>query len=202
GTSERFERQLLDAAESMVVDWPQNLQAVVGPVIEEPQDKLRRALTELDDGERWLLEPKQLDDTGRLWRPGIKTGVRPGSFFHLTEVFGPVLGLMHATDLDEALEWQNAVDYGLTAGIHSLDTSEDDPWLDRVEAGNLYANRGITGAIVQRQPFGGWKKSSVGLGAKAGGPNYLTQMGTWYKAAFHRDTQGDVVHEAVAEVLD
>ncbi|ROZ62218.1 aldehyde dehydrogenase family protein [Kocuria soli] len=202
GTSERFERQLLDAAESMVVDWPQNLQAVVGPVIEEPQDKLRRALTELDDGERWLLEPKQLDDTGRLWRPGIKTGVRPGSFFHLTEVFGPVLGLMHATDLDQALEWQNAVDYGLTAGIHSLDTSEVDHWLDRVEAGNLYVNRGITGAIVQRQPFGGWKKSSVGLGAKAGGPNYLTQMGTWYKAAFHRDTQGDVVHEAVAEVLD
>ncbi|KAA9393313.1 aldehyde dehydrogenase family protein [Kocuria coralli] len=202
GRSERFERQLLDAAESMVVDWPQNLQAVVGPVIEEPEDKLRRALTQLDDGEEWLLEPRRLDDTGRLWRPGIKKGVRPGSFFHLTEVFGPVLGLMEAKDLDQALEWQNAVDYGLTAGIHSLDTDEIRQWLERVEAGNLYVNRGITGAIVQRQPFGGWKRSSVGLGAKSGGPNYLAQLGTWYKAGFHRETPGSSSHPVVDEVVN
>ncbi|MDO5619199.1 proline dehydrogenase family protein [Kocuria sp.] len=201
GTSERFERQLLDAAESMVVDWPANLQAVVGPVIERPQDKLQRALTQLDDGETWLLEPKQLDDSGRLWRPGIKKGVKPGSFFHLTEVFGPVLGLMQAKDLDQALEWQNAVEYGLTAGIHSLDTTEVERWLDGVEAGNLYVNRGITGAIVQRQPFGGWKKSSVGLGAKAGGPNYLAQLGTWYKAGFHRETSGSSAHRVVSAVI-
>lgn len=201
GTSKRFERQLLDAAESMVVDWPQNLQAVVGPVIEEPGDKLHRALTQLEDGETWLLEPKKLDDTGRLWRPGIKTGVNPGSFFHLSEAFGPVLGLMNAQNLDQALEWQNAVDYGLTAGIHSLDAQEVGRWLDRVNAGNLYVNRGITGAIVQRQPFGGWKKSSVGLGAKAGGPNYLAQLGTWYKSGFHRNTDGGSSHPVIAEVL-
>lgn len=201
GTSERFERQLLDAAESMVVDWPQNLQAVVGPVIQKPEDKLARALTQLEDGETWLLEPKQLDDSGRLWRPGIKKGVKPGSFLHLTEVFGPVLGLMHAKDLAQALEWQNAVDYGLTAGVHSLDAAEVERWLEAVQAGNLYVNRGITGAIVQRQPFGGWKKSSVGLGAKAGGPNYLAQLGTWYKAGFHRDTAGGSAHAVVSEVL-
>lgn len=201
GDSERFERQLLDAAESMVVDWPQNLQAVVGPVIERPEGKLLRALTELDEGEQWLLEPKQLDDSGRLWRPGIKKGVRPGSFFHMTEVFGPVLGLMHASDLDEAMQWQNAVDYGLTAGIHSLDTTEVGAWLENVQAGNLYVNRGITGAIVQRQPFGGWKKSSVGLGAKAGGPNYLTQLGTWHKAQFQVESQRRSSHQAVAAVL-
>lgn len=188
-TSERFERQLLDAASSMVVDWPQNLQAVVGPTVEEPSDKLKRALTQLDEGEKWLMEPQQLDETGRLWRPGIKKGVKPGSFFHETEVFGPVLGLMHAKDLDQALEWQSGVEYGLTAGIHSLDAQEARTWADRVQAGNLYINRGITGAIVMRQPFGGWKKSSVGLGAKAGGPNYLTQMGTWSKAAFHDGDQ-------------
>src|SRR5690606_2405619 len=52
-------------------------------------------------------------------------------------------------------------------------------WLDGVQAGNLYVNRGITGAIVQRQPFGGWKRSSVGPGAKAGGPNYLIGLGSW-----------------------
>lgn len=119
---------------------------------------------------------------GPLWRPGIRTGVQPGSFFHMTECFGPVLGLMHARDLDEAIRLQNAVDYGLTAGIHSLDPREVDEWLGRVQAGNLYVNRGITGAIVRRQSFGGWKKSSVGLGSKAGGPNYVHMMGTWADA--------------------
>src|SRR3712207_5645120 len=69
--------------------------------------------------------------------------------------------------------------FGLTAGLHSLDAAEVRQWLDSVEAGNLYVNRGITGAIVRRQPFGGWKKSSVGAGTKAGGPNYLTGLGNW-----------------------
>lgn len=119
---------------------------------------------------------------GPLWRPGIRTGVQPGSFFHMTECFGPVLGLMHARNLDEAIRLQNAVDYGLTAGIHSLDPREVDEWLSRVQAGNLYVNRGITGAIVRRQSFGGWKKSSVGLGSKAGGPNYVHMLGTWTDA--------------------
>src|SRR5690606_23127349 len=83
-----------------------------------------------------------------------------------------------ARTLDEAIELQNAVDYGLTAGIHSLDAAEVARWIDRVEPGNLYVNRGTTGAIVQRQPFGGWKRSVVGAGAKAGGPNYLLGLGT------------------------
>ena len=201
-TSQRYEKQLLDAASSMVVDWPENLQAIVGPTVEQPGDKLKRALTQLDEGEEWLLQPKQLDDSGRLWRPGIKTGVKPGSFFHETEVFGPVLGLMHAKDLDQAIEWQNAVEYGLTAGIHSLDVQEVGSWLERVEAGNLYVNRGITGAIVQRQPFGGWKKSSVGLGAKAGGPNYLTQMGHWTKGAFRAGNSVEVQPGLLPAVRD
>lgn len=175
--SERYRRQLIDAASSMVVDWPANMSATMGPLTEDPADKLERALTSLEPGESWLLEPQQLDDTGRLWSPGIKDGVKPGSFFHLTEVFGPVLGLMHARDLDEAIEFQNAVDFGLTGGIHSLDPEEVRTWLDEVQVGNAYVNRGITGAIVRRQSFGGWKQSSVGLGSKAGGPNYLMLFG-------------------------
>lgn len=191
--SRRFRDQLIDAASSLIVGWPaggpedadrtQEHAASMGPLTIEPEDKLLRALTTLEPGEEWLLEPQRLDDTGRLWSPGIKTGVAPGSHFHLTEVFGPVLGLMRADSLEEAIELQNAVDFGLTAGIHSLDADEASQWLDEVEAGNVYVNRGITGAIVQRQPFGGWKKSSVGLGSKAGGPRYLMQFGTWHDAA-------------------
>ena len=177
--SERFRKQLVDAASSLIVDWPSNPSATVGPLTELPSDKLQHALTTLEEGENWLLKPRQLDDTGRLWSPGIKEGVAPGSFFHLTEVFGPVLGLMKAEDLDEAIEFQNGNDFGLTGGIHSLDADEVRVWLEQVNVGNAYVNRGITGAIVQRQSFGGWKKSSVGLGSKAGGPNYVMLMGTW-----------------------
>ena len=190
--SKRFEDQLVDAAASLIVGWPtvgpdgadrtHSHAASMGPLTVDPEEKLLRALTTLEPGERWLLEPRRLDETGRLWSPGIKTGVAPGSHFHLTEVFGPVLGIMRADTLEEAIELQNAVDFGLTAGIHSLDAGEAALWLDRVEAGNAYINRGITGAIVRRQPFGGWKKSSVGLGSKAGGPRYLQQFGTWHDA--------------------
>ncbi|MDO5492409.1 MAG: bifunctional proline dehydrogenase/L-glutamate gamma-semialdehyde dehydrogenase [Nesterenkonia sp.] len=201
--SERFRRQLIDAASSLVVDWPTDLKASMGPLTELPSDKLHRALTTLEPGESWLLEPRQLDDTGRLWSPGIKEGVKPGSFFHKTEVFGPVLGLMSAKDLDEAIQLQNAVDFGLTGGIHSLDPEEVRTWVDRVEVGNAYVNRGITGAIVQRQSFGGWKQSSVGLGSKAGGPNYVMLFGRWSDdPQYSAPTVAPVDHPGVSALLE
>jgi RHH-type transcriptional regulator, proline utilization regulon repressor / proline dehydrogenase / delta 1-pyrroline-5-carboxylate dehydrogenase len=175
--SERFTRQLVDAVTTLRVGMPQSPLTQMGPLIGPAEGKLLKALTVLDEGESWLVEPRQLDDS--LWTPGVKTGVAPNSEFHLTEYFGPVLGVMAAATLDEAIELQNASDYGLTAGIHSLEPSEVEKWAGAVQAGNLYVNRGITGAIVQRQPFGGWKRSSVGTGAKAGGPNYLFTLGTW-----------------------
>lgn len=182
--SERFARQLVDATESLRVGPPSDPRSEVGPVIEPPQGKLAWALTTLDEGEQWLVEPRLVDDapaeySERLWRPGIRTGVRPGSRMHLEEFFGPVMGVMHASSLAEAIDLQNAVAYGLTAGLYTQDPADLELWLDEVQAGNLYVNRGITGAIVQRQPFGGWKRSSVGAGTKAGGPNYLIGLGSW-----------------------
>lgn len=180
GESERFRRQLADAVTSLAVGYPQNPAVTVGPVVEPVAGKLARGLTQLAEGESWLVKPRQLDATDRLWSPGVRDGVAAGSDFHRTEYFGPVLGIMRAATLDEALELQNAVAYGLTAGIHSLDVDEVAHWIDGVQAGNLYVNRPITGAIVRRQPFGGWKRSSVGPGAKAGGPNTLLVLGTWH----------------------
>jgi len=90
----------------------------------------------------------------------------------MNEWFGPVLGIMKAPSIKKAIEWQNATEFGLTAGLHSLSTKECDYWLKKVEAGNLYINRPITGAIVKRQPFGGWKKSSFGPTVKAGSSFY------------------------------
>ncbi|HET8928225.1 MAG TPA: bifunctional proline dehydrogenase/L-glutamate gamma-semialdehyde dehydrogenase [Microbacterium sp.] len=181
--SPRFTRQLVDATRSLLVAPPTDPLAEVGPVIEPPQGKLRWALTTLDEGEEWLVEPRPLDHgpeyEGRFWTPGIRTGVRPDSRFHREEFFGPVLGIMTASSLEQAVQLQNAVAYGLTAGLYTQNPDDLARWLDRVQAGNLYVNRGITGAIVQRQPFGGWKRSSVGPGAKAGGPNYLIGLGAW-----------------------
>jgi RHH-type proline utilization regulon transcriptional repressor/proline dehydrogenase/delta 1-pyrroline-5-carboxylate dehydrogenase len=174
-----FRRQLRDAAASLAVGSAWELASRITPLTQPPGAALRRALTVLDEGEEWLLEPRQAPDNPQLWSPGIKLGVRPGSFFHRTECFGPVLGLMRAGDLDEAIELANAQPFGLTSGIQTLDDREVARWVDRLEAGNLYVNRPITGAIVGRQPFGGWKASSVGPGAKAGGPNYVLQLARW-----------------------
>ncbi|WP_433291481.1 bifunctional proline dehydrogenase/L-glutamate gamma-semialdehyde dehydrogenase [Actinoplanes sp. CA-030573] len=181
--SERFRTQLLDAASSLTVGYPADPRTQMGPVIEPAAGKLLTGLTELGPGEKWLLEPRKLDDEGRLWTPGIRDGVRRGSAYHKTEYFGPILGVMTAATLDEAIDLVNEVDYGLTSGLHSLDAAEVRTWLDRIQAGNLYVNRGITGAIVRRQPFGGWKRSAVGPGTKAGGPNYLVGLTGWEPAA-------------------
>jgi RHH-type transcriptional regulator, proline utilization regulon repressor / proline dehydrogenase / delta 1-pyrroline-5-carboxylate dehydrogenase len=180
GRSARFRRQLVDAVESLALGEAADLSVDVAPLVRPAQGPLRRALTRLEPGERWLVEPRPLDAAGHAWSPGVKEGVRPGSHFHLTECFGPVLGLMDVPDLDTALALQHQPGFGLTGGIHSLDPDEVEHWLERVEVGNAYVNRHITGAIVRRQPFGGWKRSNVGPGAKAGGPNYLTQLGTWH----------------------
>jgi RHH-type proline utilization regulon transcriptional repressor/proline dehydrogenase/delta 1-pyrroline-5-carboxylate dehydrogenase len=168
-----FRRQLRDCAASLFVGPSTDARSIVTPTVQEPSPSLARAFTKLEPGEEWLLEPKQIGDDPCLWSPGIKLGVQGGSWFHQTECFGPVLGLMRANSLGHAIKLQNGTRFGLTAGLHTLDPRQIAVWRERVEAGNLYINRGTTGAVVQRQPFGGWKASSVGPGAKAGGPNYV-----------------------------
>ncbi len=167
-----FLRRLADAVRSLPSGAATDPASRIGPLIGPPEGPLARALDRLDEGEAWLVPPE-----GE--RPAVRTGVRPGSWFHQTECFGPVLGVMRVADLDEAIEVQNAVAYGLTGGLHSLDPAEIAHWTDRVEVGNVYVNRHTTGAIVGRQPFGGWKRSSVGPTAKAGGPDYVLCLGRW-----------------------
>lgn len=173
---EHFRQQLRDAVKSLAVGSAWNLKTKINPLINVPGPVLMQGLTLLEKGEEWLLEPKQDRDNPRLWSPGIKLGITPASFTYKNELFGPVLGVMCADDIKHAVELANGTPYGLTSGIHSLDIREQLYWMAHIKAGNLYINRGITGAIVQRQPFGGCKASSFGQGAKAGGPNYLMQL--------------------------
>jgi len=173
---DHFLQQLKDAAQSLNVGSAWNPASTITPLIRPPGEDLKRALTTLEEGEEWLLEPRPDPDNPHLWSPGIKMHVKPGSYTHKTEFFGPLLAILSAEHLEEAIEIANGTPYGLTSGLHSLDEREQKVWLSKITAGNLYINRNITGAIVERQPFGGCKASSFGPGAKAGGPHYVWQL--------------------------
>lgn len=193
--SEKFRHQLVDAARSLRVGSSHDPSAVITPIIRTPDPNLERGLTTLEDGESWLLEPQMVDGNSCSWTPGIRLGVQPGSWYHRTECFGPVLGLICVDSLEEAIEIANSSDFGLTGGLHSLEPSQIRLWRENIQVGNAYINRGTTGAIVQRQPFGGWKNSNVGPGVKAGGPNYVACFAKWSQEslpAFQAEPLGEL----------
>ncbi len=171
-----FKRQLTDAAATFKTGSAWDFTSRMGPLVRPPGGPLREALAGLEPGESWALEPRRLAGNPQLWTPGIKWNVPAGSSTHLTEFFGPVLGVMHAENLEQAVALANQTGYGLTAGLESLDRREQDYWKDRIRAGNLYVNRGTTGAVVLRQPFGGMGRSALGAGIKTGGPHYVVQF--------------------------
>ena len=173
---EKFKQTLCDAVQSMRVGSAWDLSTKIGPLIRAPSGELETALKELEQGESWAVMPQCDPDNGQLYSPAVKWGVQPDSFTHCTEFFGPVLAVMRADNLRHAIELVNQSGYGLTSGLESLDAREQEIWKDEIRAGNLYINRGTTGAVVLRQPFGGMGKSAFGPGIKAGGPNYVAQL--------------------------
>ncbi len=202
---EDFRETLCDAVASLKVGSAWDLTTLVGPLIRPVAGALERGLKELDEGESWALRPRTMAGHPQVWSPGIKWGVKPGSFTHATELFGPVLGVMCARDLDEAIDFVHRTGYGLTSGLQSLDDREQARWSERLRAGNLYQNRGTTGAVVLRQPFGGVARSAIGPGLKAGGPNYVSALMDFHEEPGERvqaesaDSAGD---ERVARLLD
>lgn len=172
----KFKKRLVDAARSLAVGSAWEFQNRVGPLIQPPESDLINALTRLEPGESWALKPENVPGNPHLWTPGIKWGVQPGSYTHLTEFFGPLLGVIAAENLDQAIELANQTGYGLTSGLESIDPREQELWKEKIKAGTLYINRETTGARVLRQPFGGWGKSGLGSGIKVGGPNYAVQF--------------------------
>ena len=170
-----FREKLKDCATSLKAGGVWNPGNIVGPMITNRNDKLERALV-LEPGEEWLVAPEFLDEKKFILRPTVKYGVKPSSFTFRTELFAPLLAVTPYDTLEEAVQLVNSLDYGLTSGLQSLDEREQSYWKAHIMAGNLYINRGITGAIVNRQPFGGMKLSAFGPGLKAGGPNYCLQF--------------------------
>ena len=171
-----FKEILCDAVKSIRIGPAWELETKMGPMINPPSGDLDNGLKELEVGESWAVMPHQRDDNPCLYSPAVKWGVSRGSYTHMTEFFGPVLAVMRAENIEEAIDIVNQTGYGLTSGLESLDDREQDKWRAGIKAGNLYINRVTTGAIVLRQPFGGLGKSSFGPGIKAGGPNYVAQL--------------------------
>lgn len=168
-----FKSLLKDATESKFHGKPWDYETQIGPLAVPISDKIQYVLDNTPD-EQWLVKPEVKDK--QFLSPGIKWGITKDSFEYNNELFGPILSVMCADNLQDAINLVNGVDFGLTSGIESLSRDEVELWQKSILAGNLYANRSTTGAIVQRQPFGGMKASSFGFGMKAGGPNYALQF--------------------------
>lgn len=169
-----FREKLIDATTSLKTGSIWNPGNIVGPMITNNNEKLLEALSHLEAGESWLVPPRFIDEKKYILSPCIKWGVAPNHYSFRTELFGPMLSVSPIKDLEEGIRLVNSLDYGLTSGLQSLDEREQKMWKEQIMAGNLYINRGITGAIVNRQPFGGMKLSAFGGGLKAGGPNYCS----------------------------
>ncbi|MBP5771202.1 MAG: bifunctional proline dehydrogenase/L-glutamate gamma-semialdehyde dehydrogenase [Bacteroidaceae bacterium] len=163
--SEDFMEKLTDCASSLMCGPVWNAGNIVGPMITNRNDRLQRAL-ELEEGERWLVAPQFVDEDHFILRPTVKVDVRPGSYTFRTPLFAPLLAVTPFDTLEQAVEMVNGLGFGLCSGLQSLDEEEQRYWKRHIHAANLYINRGITGAVVGRQPFGKdiWK---------SGGPNYV-----------------------------
>lgn len=171
---ETFKLKLRDAVTSLRTGSVWDTMNYVGPMIDNSNEKLLHAIAHLEEGESWLVAPEFVDEKRYILKPSVKWGVRPASYTFKNELFAPLLSVVCIDSLRQGIAYANSSEYGLTAGLQSLSEAEQALWKNSIEAGNLYINRGITGAIVRRQPFGGMKRSAFGGGVKAGGPSYAS----------------------------
>jgi RHH-type proline utilization regulon transcriptional repressor/proline dehydrogenase/delta 1-pyrroline-5-carboxylate dehydrogenase len=173
-----FVERLVEAARSVRLGPPEEPGTGLGPLIDERA--VRKVLEYLDiarqEGTPVLLPNLESPPGPNFVGPAIVAGIRPEHRLAREEIFGPVLAVLRARDFDEALTLANASDYALTGGLYSRSPRHIARARDEFLVGNLYINRGTTGALVGRQPFGGGRLS--GIGAKAGGPDYLLQFVT------------------------
>jgi RHH-type proline utilization regulon transcriptional repressor/proline dehydrogenase/delta 1-pyrroline-5-carboxylate dehydrogenase len=168
---DRFMARLVPAAEALVIGGPADPATDVGPVIDQKAKEKVLSYCELGkrDGRLQLL--REGPETGSFAPLVIFDEIDPDSPLAQEEIFGPVLSVIKVKNIKEAVTVANGVSYALTGGLYSRSPANIQRVMEEFRVGNLYINRGITGAMVARQPFGGFKMS--GIGAKAGGPDYL-----------------------------
>jgi RHH-type transcriptional regulator, proline utilization regulon repressor / proline dehydrogenase / delta 1-pyrroline-5-carboxylate dehydrogenase len=165
---------LVDAVGSFKIGPPEDPRNAIGPVIDADAYKRIAEYIRIGKQEAKCVLEMAAPHEGFFIGPAIFRDVDPHSRLAQEEIFGPVLSVLQANDFDHALAIANDSQFALTGGIFSRSPAHIEATRRELRVGNLYINRGITGAVVERQPFGGLKLS--GIGSKAGGPDYLLQF--------------------------
>lgn len=201
GIYEQFMERLVSATESLQIGDAEDPATTIGPVIDDDaRQKIIAAVKSIDaeEGEELALQVdvKKIAKQGTFVGPVIVTGVTATSNLAQDEFFGPLLVVMKVRNLDDALAVANDSKYALTGGMYSRSPVNLKRARNEFEVGNLYLNREITGALVQRQPFGGYRMS--GIGTKAGGPDYLMQFLVPINVTENTSRQGFAEKEADA----
>ncbi len=169
-----FVERFVEATRSLNIGLAEDSSTQVGPVVDATaRDRIREYIEKGRQEAEVALE-MPAPDTGYFVGPVIFSGVSPDAKIAQEEIFGPVVAVIRAKNFQEALDIANGTNYALTGGLYSRTPSHIEQATAEFEVGNLYINRNTTGAIVARQPFGGFKMS--GVGSKAGGPDYLLQF--------------------------
>jgi RHH-type proline utilization regulon transcriptional repressor/proline dehydrogenase/delta 1-pyrroline-5-carboxylate dehydrogenase len=177
GIYDKFVERLVEATKSLTVSAAESPGCSLGPVIDaESRDRIHQFI---ESGKRqaklaFQYDLKGLEHEGFFVGPTVFADVPETATIAQEEIFGPVLSVLKAKDLDDALRIANGTKYALTGGVFSRSPEHIARVKRRFRVGNLYVNRKCTGALVHRQPFGGFKMS--GIGSKAGGPDYLLQF--------------------------
>lgn len=171
---EAFLERFVEATRSLNIGPTDHPSTQVGPVIDATAQKRIQEYIEIGKQQSTLALQMESPENGYFVGPTIFSNVSPSDTIAQEEIFGPVVAVIRVKNFDEALAVANGTDYALTGGLYSRSPEHIERAQNEFEVGNLYINRTITGAIVARQPFGGFKLS--GVGSKAGGPDYLLQF--------------------------
>ena len=166
--------RLVEAVRSLKIGPPDDPRNFIGPVIDAAAYSRIIGYIDLGKREGKCVLDREAPSGGYFIGPAIFSGIEPSHRLANEEIFGPVLSVIKAKGFDAALAIANRSSYALTGGIFSRSPAHIEKARKEFRVGNLYINRGITGAVVERQPFGGLKLS--GIGSKAGGPDYLLQF--------------------------
>ncbi len=171
---DKFSQRLVEAAKSIQISTAENPMGYFGPVVDEEAYLRLNNEIEKNQTKSKLLFQGAVPSGGYFVPVAIFSDVKYTDDLAQNEFFGPIISLIKADDLDAALLYANSTEYALTAGAFSRSPANIERIKQELEAGNIYINRGITGAMVDRHPFGGYKMS--GIGSKTGGPDYLKQF--------------------------
>lgn len=148
----------------------------MGPLMHSPKQLIKRSLSKLDYGEKWLLPPMQKTTDSAFWSPGVKLDVRPYGFSHMQEKLGPVISLMRSEDLKHSLEMANLIPHKSCLLFISLNEKEHKKVIEKSQYSNVFINRGLTHFVAKRQVFGLSQLNALSPGFKIAGSNFLLQF--------------------------